>query len=39
MHTVQAGPLRHVVVEVLKDVLHPEGGCTLQPEVPPAGSR
>jgi len=29
MRTVQANPLRHVVIDVLKDVRHPEGGCTL----------
>jgi hypothetical protein len=26
---VQAGPLRHVVVDVLKDVRHPDMGCVL----------
>ena len=29
LRTVQAGPLRHVVVDVLKDVRHPDMGCVL----------
>ena len=29
MRTVQAKPLRHVVVDVLKDVRHPDMGCVL----------
>ena len=29
MRVVQAGPLRHVVVDILKEVRHPEGACTL----------
>ena len=29
MRVVQANPLRHVVVDLLKDVKHPEGGCVL----------
>jgi hypothetical protein len=26
---VQGGPLRHVVIDVLKDVRHPDMGCVL----------
>ena len=29
LRTVQGGPLRHVVIDVLKDVRHPDMGCVL----------
>jgi hypothetical protein len=29
MRTVRTGPLRHEVIDILREVRHPDGGCKL----------